>query len=172
MRTESVIDGLTSWDFKVVLSVSITLATASILLFVYDIGYANGYGAGPYGSAVSDYDFFFWLSRLHLGIAAGLIIAAVGLWSRRVAGVLLSAAGLAWVAVVYAWWYLETKAYVAHSEVTQQTKLHDPYYRNITLHGGTWWDWTVLSVVLLILVWLTVAMRKALRKRSKLTEGR
>ena len=167
MRTRISNIGLTSVAYKVVLCVSLFLATSSILLFVYDLGYARGYGAGPHGSVASDFDFLFWLSRLHLAIAAGLIIAAVGLWSRRAVGVFLSMVGLASVAVVYAWWYVQTKAYVRNSEVTQFTKLHDPYYQNIIFHGGTWWDWAVFIFDLLLLIWLAIVMLKARIRRSQ-----
>jgi hypothetical protein len=138
-----------------------TLAMASVLFLLYNIGYAKGYKEAPYGSVVSDFDFPHWLNRLHFGITTGLIAASIGLWFRTVRGLFLSVAGLTFVFTAYAWWYLRTKAYLANSEVTEYTRLHDPYYRNLIFHGGTLWDTLVLIVTLLLFIWIAIALLKA-----------
>lgn len=152
---------LSSWDLKLSLGV-ISLVTAAIAFqVVYSVGYVNGREAlavalsaiGPPG-VYTNFDFLHWLNILHVGIALGYIMATLGLWSRRAFGFFFSILGLLSVCIVYVWWYQGTQHFLKNSEVTEYTKLHDPFFTEMgMLRGASWWDLLVLLVAMMLLLW-------------------
>jgi hypothetical protein len=148
--------GMKSWNFKIARAISIALSVASTAALIYEIGYSAGSDAGE--PVVSDFDFYHRLNRLHLGITIGLIVTAVGVLMNKMRGFLLSSLGLIWVGVVYLFWYMQTQAYLRNSEVTEYTRLHDPYYRRLIFNGAGWWDVTVLVLAFLLLVWIALTV--------------
>ena len=143
---------------NIIRALMIILAVANVIFLIYRVGYAGGYDAAPSGAAVSDFDFYHWLTRLHFGITIGLVVSAVGLWLNTARGFLIAVLGLLGVGVVYARWYVQTKTYIRNSEITEYVRLHDPYFRKLMLHGGTWWDFLVLAIAFLIFCWVAVAL--------------
>jgi hypothetical protein len=150
------IDTMNNWDFKLVRAAAIVVAFTNAVTLLYEVGFAKGYDAA--GTVVSDFGFFHWLNRLHLGITTGLIITAVGLCLSRRRGLLVSGAGLTLVAAVYGWWYSRTQAFILNSEVTPYTRTHDPYYSLLLFHGANWWDMFILVLTVSMLIWVVVAL--------------
>jgi hypothetical protein len=152
-----------SWHFQLIRALALLLAFTSSIMLLYEIGFARGYDAAS--ASVSDFDFYHWLSRLHLSITLGLIITAVGLCFNKMRGLWLSAFGLLCVIAVYAWWYAKTKTYIANLEPTANTRLHDPYYGKLFFHGATFWDLFVFVLTLSMLIGVVAAIVKMAKTR-------
>lgn len=166
---------LSSWDFKLVLGIATLLTTAITFQVAYSLGYLNGQEAFAVAlSAIrppgiyTNFDFLHWLNAIHLGIAVGLIIATIGLWSRRAAGFLFSMLALLWVCIVYVWWYQGTQHFLKNIEVTEYTRLHDPFFREMgMLRGASRWDILVLLVAMTLLLWQLRTLVAILRSSKK-----
>jgi len=152
---------LSSWDFKLALGIVTMLTTISSFHVVYSSGYLNGQEAlalslsniHPPG-IYTNFDFSHWLNAIHIWIAVGLIIATLGLWSRKAAGFLISLIALLWVCFVYLWWYRETLHFLKNIEVTEYTKLHDPFFKQLgMLRGASQLDVLVLLVCVALVLW-------------------
>jgi hypothetical protein len=155
---------MNTWQLKLVRICSIVMSMSNVVLLIYRIGYASGFDAAQF--ALSDFDFYHWLNRLHFGITMGFIVSAVGLWIDKIRGLLVSAIGLLGVTTIYVWWYLKTQLYVINSEVTEYTRLHDPYYRRLIFHGANWWDMFVLALTLTILIWTILTVFRTIKSKS------
>jgi hypothetical protein len=157
-------DVVSSWDFKLTRASALLLAFTNSITLLYEIGFAKGYdaAAGP----VSDFDFYHWLSRLHLSITLGLIVTAVGLCLNKMRGLWFSAFGLVSVIAVYAWWYSKTKAYIANLEVTASVSHQNPHYTRLLFLGANLWDQFILVLTLSMLIWVVAAMLRIARRKA------
>lgn len=144
-----------SWDLKITLGIVATAAIASLLRMIYLIGYMAGQDSlDPYSEAVSDNDFPYILNGFRLAIVVGLVVAAVGLWSRKAYGFFLSIIALVWAGVGYVRWYNYSVAFLRNVEVSGYADLHSPELQHTGgLHGATWWDVAVLGAVAMLLLW-------------------
>lgn len=170
---------LSSWDFKLVLGIVTLLATASAFQGAYSLGYTNGQEAldvalsATYPPGIyTNFDFLHWLNAMHIGIAVGLIVATIGLWSRRATGFLFSILALVWVCMVYAWWYRGTLHFLKNIEVTEYTKLHDPFFKEMgILRGASRWDVLILLMAVTLLLWQLKTLLRILRSSRKVKLG-
>src|SRR5262250_713994 len=96
------------WELKLVRASAIVMSTSSAVLLIYQIGYAAGFDAGQV--AISDFDFYHWLNRLHFGITLGLIVSAISLWVDKMRGLLFSAVSFFCITLIYVRWYLKTQS--------------------------------------------------------------
>lgn len=152
---------LSPWDFKLVLGIATVVTTASVLQLVYSVGHLNGQEAleislrsNNLPGIYTNFDFAYWLVATHVAITVGLVIATIGLWSKKLIGFLLSMVALLWVCIVYVWWYRETLHFLKNIEVTEYTRLHNPYFRDMgILRGASRWDLLVLIATVLLLLW-------------------
>jgi hypothetical protein len=95
---------------------------------------------------------------MHVRIAIGLVIAAIGSWFRRVPGLLISIASLIWVISEYASWYAWTAAINRDSGVVQ----------TYGLYGASLWNWlTIFFVVGLLALKAKMSINLLTRDRSQ-----
>jgi hypothetical protein len=88
-------------------------------------------------------------------IGLALIVSAVGLWSRRGVGLLISALALLWVGKEYLSWHLYSREFLSALNVSEFSQLHPEAVRH---HAGnlvyaTSWDLIVLIVTVVLFAW-------------------
>ncbi len=149
------------------------------LLIAYSVGYLSGaqtiqlqcHGNCPPEVYVES-ELRSNVNLIHFKICLGFIVSALGLWSRRFVGFLFSLAGLIWVAICYLNWHISTKRFLAEY-VLDQTKLEHQYYRHIGLfRDATWWDWMILVITVLLIVWhIKILLTLRAPKRDAIARG-
>jgi hypothetical protein len=145
-----------SSDSKIAIAVAISVGVINAFLLAYNTGYVNGEAHSGFlnGTYSSGENFFKTLNDMRFGITIALFISAAGLWVRRTIGLVSSSAALILILSNYTWWYFTTKAYLRNSEVTEQTMLTDPFYKEMgLLHGASAWDWVVLIISIVLFIW-------------------
>ena len=96
-------------------------------------------------------------------VTLALVFSAVGLWSRRVLGFLLSSIALMCLAGIYTLWYRATLSQMRLFEARDFSEMPDQQQHLLILLGATWWDIMVLAVALLIFLWQAVMLRRVLK---------
>lgn len=167
-------ENLVSWDYKLALAVINLAAAAALVQLIFSIGYLSGQETlanivqpEPY----TNFDLAYWLNRMHAVITLGLTLAAIGLWTRKAGGFLLSSAALTCVCGAYVWWYFETLYFLRAIEVTEYTKATNPFYRNMgLLRAASQLDLVILLIAALILFWQIRTLFGALKlSKTELT---
>ena len=75
-----------------------------------------------------------------------LALSAVGLWSRRLVGFLLSLLALAWLVETNREWYAATLSQMRLFESKDFSEMPDQQQHLLTLLGATWWaSWSSVS---------------------------
>lgn len=88
--------------------------------------------------------------RMHLMIEAALIIAALGLLSRKITGIVISAMALIWVGIEYIGWFIWTQRTIEAAGLTAIPRFI-PHAAN--LYGATGWNIAILVIVVALFVW-------------------
>src|SRR6267142_1861882 len=91
---------------------------------------------------------------MHIRIATALVIAAIGTWSRRVVGLLVSTASLTWVITEYGRWYAWSVAINQESGVTH----------TYGLYGADLWNWALVILIMGLLAWEVTIIFGLLRR--------
>lgn len=151
-----------SWDYKCFMVVAFFVAQASAMYTCYSVAYTEGLRTS--GGIITDFDYT--LNGLHIVISFCLGVCAIGLWSRRVWGLIISSLALISVFATFCYWRFITLKYVH--------ELQDDFglYRRVLrqkgfFEGATGWDFVVLSVIGSLALWhLVTWTRMALPKRA------
>jgi hypothetical protein len=156
-----------TWALKVGLAVVVLVTALSALRVAYNRGYVICSSSPEYlwslGIPGRHGDFLAQLNILHLQITIGLAVCAIGMWWRRLAGLLLSLLGLAWAATIYLVWYSSTKAFMVEQEIPDFALLQGPGKQHLlSFREGTWWDLMVLMLVIALSIWLVKRLIRVL----------
>lgn len=148
-----------TWTLRAALAAVVLVTILSALRLAYDRGYVIGSSSPEYLASLGIFshhgDFLAQLNILHLHITIGCLVCAIGIWSRRPAGLLLALVGLAWVGTIYLVWYQSTVAFMVEQEIRDFALLQGPGKQHLlALRGGTWWDIELLVFAVVLAGWL------------------
>ena len=88
--------------------------------------------------------------RMHLTIEGALIIAALGLLSHKVTGIVIAEMALLWVGIEYVGWFIWTRRTIEAAGLSEIPR-YIPHAAN--LYGATGWNIAVLVIVAVLVVW-------------------
>ena len=142
-------------DRALALTLAFLIAEGSVMYTCYWSGHTEGI-------RVSDgmlTDLEYTLNGLHTVISFFLILSSVGLWIRRDWGHIVSSLALVSVLVTYGYWHSMTVKYL--SELQGNNQLYRRVQQEVGwFHGATKWDFLVLALILLLLLWHLVKLIK------------
>jgi hypothetical protein len=97
---------------------------------------------------------------MHIRIGVALLLSVAGLWSRRVAGLLLSVFALFWVGSEYIAWYFWSMRLKANAgiEIFPGSIAHASNF-----YGATPWNVVVLVLAGAVLLWVSWLLIKILK---------
>ena len=111
-----------------------------------------------------------FLESYLIPITLCLCLGLIGLWLRRAIGFYLALFALFATGLFYLLWYRGTLAILRDAELTHFSLLPAQRQKLLPLYNATWWDLTVLAVVLVVIVWLIkilVSHRRSLRNQPE-----
>jgi hypothetical protein len=165
------------WGFRVALTAIVLMASVSALRLSFNLGYHYELFLCVYPSLSPDAPFFTQLKwalsfegEKFLLVTLALVFAALGLWTRRVFGFLISLIALACLAGIYLLWYratlsmMETIGFKDFSQWTIQPQ------HILPLAEATWWDIVVLGAALLVFIWQAVMLKRILKPVPVISE--
>lgn len=149
------IDEISTREFKSVAFVCIIVVALNVLVMAYSFGYVNGIAACGYPSHFTGGHRDFFHDFLRLRIEVALLIIAIGLWSRRVLGFLISLLATMFVGYQYGLWYLDTKRWLREMNVSDFSQLPVPSeWANFAgLYRGTPWDLFLFAFTTALFIW-------------------
>ena len=157
------------WGFRVAWTAIVLTTGVSALRLAFNMGYyyhlfrcAPSLRLGCFLSMEGSYI---------LGVTFALVLSAIGLWSRRLLGFLLSLIALAWLAEIYREWYVATLSIMQMGGVRDFSQLQDQQQYLLPLNGATWWDIVVLGVALIVFIWQAVMLKRILKPRAVVPES-
>jgi hypothetical protein len=104
-------------------------------------------------------DFEYTLDALHTVISVFLVLSFVGLWLRRNWACVMSSLALVSVLLTYGYWHRMTVKYL--SELQPNYQLYRRVQQEVGwFHGATKWDFVVLALVAILLLWHVLALFK------------
>lgn len=145
-------------------------AFSSVLLTVYNMGYIGGIEANEalYSKVTaSQVDYSHILNLMRISVSIALLVGAIGLWSHKAIGLLLSALSLLWVGTVYTWWYFDSAAFLRNVEVSDYSQLPDVQHIAM-LRGANWLDIIVLVAAMTLLCWQIKTLIRLLKSFGKM----
>jgi hypothetical protein len=140
---------------------TLILAQASVMYTCYWAGHTEG--VRDSGGFLTEFPYT--LIGLHIAISFCLTVCAAGLWLRRVWGLVISMLALLSVLVTYGYWHFTTVKYLR--ELQNDMVLYKRVQQNVGwFHGATKWDFVVLVLVVILLLWHVVRLSKMMRSRA------
>ncbi len=141
-------------EYRIVLCLVALIAAGTTIFTAYKVGYT---------AAQEDIDVLYNLPRashsdwpnqlnfMHASMSVAFTIAMIGLWLRRAVGLLLSIIAMAWVGIIYVWWYFYSLEYLRNLEI--------PDFTSEMRHIGTWrdamlWDVVILVALITLCIWI------------------
>lgn len=103
-------------------------------------------------------------------ITLTLLLSAVGLWSQRRLGFLVSLLALAGLGEVYRQWYLASLSTMEMYGAKTFSELPEQQQHLLPLYNATWWDLVVLAVAVTVFIWQVVMLKRIL-KPTKIVSG-
>lgn len=155
-----------SWDYKVASVIAMLTASVSALRLAHDIGYSVAIHTSDYTEHIrlSEPEWSLGFVETHLlGIATGLIVSGIGLWSRKFIGFLLSFLALLWVGMNYVLWYAGTLSTMRDVEIHDFSEMPDQSQHLLALIDATWWDMVVAAITIILFGWQIRTLIVALR---------
>lgn len=162
---------------RLALTAIVVTAVVSALHLSFNMGYHYEllmctHPSPPYPSSFRQFD---WALSFEgdnfLLVTLALVFSAVGIWSRRVLGFLLSLIALICVAGIYILWYLRTLSIMELFNVRNFSSMQDQQQHLLPLYNATWWDLVVLGVALIVFVWQVAMLRRALKPTAIISEN-
>lgn len=157
------------WGFRVALGAVVLTASVSALRLTFHLGYH--YHLFRCTRLVRLTCYLSMEGSYILVATFALILSAVGLWSRRVLGFLLSLLALALLGEVYRQWYLGTLSLMEMYGLRNFSQNPDQQQYLLPLEGAAWWDIVVLGVALIVLVWQVVMLKRVLKPVAIISEN-
>lgn len=139
------------WQFRVVAGLASATAALSALRVAFNLGYNYGVFRSVDGVHLTCCVNF--LESFLIAITMALIVAVVGLWSRRKVGFITSLGALVLIPVIYLFWYLGTRSIMRRAEISSFEQMPDQSQHLLPLAYATWWDVYVLLLVIALIVW-------------------
>ncbi len=139
------------WDIKLVLYITVLFTVFNTVHVAYLEGYAEAERIFSQQQISGDS-----IRVTQNRIAILLIISCIGLLSRTLIGFIVSALSLTYAVKEFSSWYYHTAVNVR------------PYYPDWDvglLAGGTWWDVTIMIVVLALLAWQVFTVASSFQRR-------
>jgi hypothetical protein len=139
-----------SRSLKLAIGVAVLTAASNLIWFLYYWGgllqaKRNSIAQGGDGWLID------WsVVGMHLRIEVVLIIAALGLLSRKVSGLIISLIALIWIGIEYLNWYIWTQRTIEAADIIEIPRVI-PGAGN--LYGATGWNIAVLAIVSALFVW-------------------
>jgi len=154
-----------SLDHRAALALAFLIAQASVMYTCYWVGHTEGVRES--GGMLTDLEYT--LDGLHIVISFCLGLSVVGLWLRRGWGLILSLLAFFSVVATYIYWHFMTVKYL--SELLNNMALYRRVRQEVGYFlGATKWDFVVLILVVILLVWHLVRLtRMALERRRNLS---
>lgn len=140
--------------------IAISLATLNLVWLVTEYGrlYSSisaGIAQGGSAPLISQS-----VIRRDLTIEMALIVAAVGVLSRKISGLLISMLALVWVFIEYLGWYVWTKQAIVGAGLTELPAGIPQAWK---LAGATPWNLVVLVVAVFLFFWEARVARETFR---------
>ena len=137
--------------YKTVLIVVVLTATVSALRVSFNLGY--NLGTFEHSELIHRTCCVNFKDSFLIPLTVGLIVSALCLLTRTLAGLIFSTLSLIWVASVYVLWYRGTLSVIRNAEVDSFYSLPDQSQHLLPLNGATWWDLAVLAIVIVVWFW-------------------
>ncbi len=151
-RVRDDLDARTLLEFNFVLYITMLVVMLNTLWLTYNVGYSDGVNIASQQS-ISGGD---WVQALNVRVGIALIVAIVGLWSRKSLGFIISMLALMYVVAEYAWWYVDSVRALEALDMKGWNEFQDPNFPYIgKLRGATWWDIVILGVTVTLFLWQT-----------------
>lgn len=168
MQQPSSFHGLPKWslDHTVALALTFILGQASVMYTCYWAGHTEGVRQS--GGFLTEFPYT--LIGYHGVISFCLGICVVGLWVRRAWGLFISALALISALATYGYWYFRTVNYL--NELQNNMSLYKRVQQEVGwFHGATKWDFLVLALVAILLLWHLVTLFKMVLERRRTSEA-
>jgi hypothetical protein len=144
-----------SKDHTVGLILTFLIAETSVMYTCYWAGHTEGVRES--GGMLADLPYT--LNGFHIVISFCLGLSFVGLWLRRGWGLIISSLALVPILVTYGYWHFMTVKYL--SELRNNQELYRRVQQEVGFFlGATKWDFVVLVLVVLLLLWQLVKQIK------------
>ena len=143
------------------MALALLIALANMMYTCYSVGQVEGIKDS--GAFLTEFPYT--LNGLHILISFGLVLCTIGLWLRRISGLIISSAALLFVVGVCGFWRFQTVRYL--SEFKGDGRAYDRLRSEVGLfHGATKLDCLVLSLVGVLLMWHLIMVVKMTRKEE------
>lgn len=159
-------------DVQVAIWVAGLMASVNALRVSYMMGYLTCRNSDVFLNCINIYDrhggsYAEHLNVQNLEITISLSIFTIGLLLRRHLGFLLSLAALFWIGKIYLWWRLSTLSFLRAAEIPDHSLLQGLKQQRLDflLRDATWWDITVLTICLILLVWQARVLLSIVRSK-------
>lgn len=150
------------WGFKVAFTAIVVTTSVSALRLAFHLGYFyHLFNCAPLLLRLTC--FLTMEGSYILGVMIPLALSAIGLWSRRLVGFLLSLLALAGLAEIYREWYVATLSIMQMYGAPDFSQLQGQQQYLLPLNGANWWDIVVLGVALTVFIWQAVMLRRILK---------
>jgi hypothetical protein len=157
------------WGFRLALTTIVFAASVSALRLAFNVGYFyHLFGCGP---SLRPSCYLSFGGSNFLVVTFALVVSAVGLWSRRSIGFLLSLIALMCLAGIYILWYRATLSIMQMFGARDFSDMPDQQQYLFTLDSATWWDIVVLGVALIVFIWQVVMLKRVLKPSPKISEN-
>lgn len=147
------------------------MASVSALRLSFNLGSRYEVFMSVYPSLSRDAPFLTQIDRAFsfegeafLLVTLTLIFSALGLWTRRVFGFLVSLIALASLAGIYLLWYRATLSLMEMFGAKDFSEMSDQERYQLPLQGSTWWDIVILGVALIVFIWQAVMLKRVLKR--------
>jgi len=146
------------WQFRLLVSLASITAGLSALRVAFSFGY--NYGVFRAVDGVHSTCCLTFLDSFVVPITIALILAVVGMWSRKRIGLFVSFAALLFIPVIYVYWYLGTLSIMRKAEISSFDQMPNQSQYLLSLANATWWDVYVLFVVIVLIIWQLIMVRR------------
>ncbi len=144
-----------SLDYSASLALTFLIAQTSVMYTFYQAGHIEGLRES--GAFITEFPYT--LNGLHTLISIGLVVCIIGLWSRRIIGLVISSLALVSVLATYGYWHFRTVKYL--SEFRNDNQLYKRVQEEVGFfHGATRWDLAVVAIVVVLVLWHLVKLAK------------
>ncbi len=144
-----------SLDYSASLALTFLIAQTSVMYTFYQAGHIEGLRES--GAFITELPYT--LNGLHILISIGLVVCTIGLWSRRIIGLVISSLALVSVLATYGYWHFRTVKYL--SEFRNDNQLYKRVQEEVGFfHGATRWDLAVVAIVVVLVLWHLVKLAK------------
>lgn len=150
-----------SLDHKAAWALAFVVAQISVMYTCYRVGHTEGVRES--GGMLTDLPYT--LEGFHILISFFLGVCVLGMWFRRAWSLIISSLGLVSILVIYGYWRFISLRYL--SELESNAVLYRRVQQEMGWFlGATRWDFILLALVAILLVWHLFTLIKITRERG------